>query len=83
MPRVGTKTLLRDLQSLNVRRYVREGARIEVEFWSPLGVQPDTREDRRERFLEEKQAKSFEGKALRDPLLVATEEISVDEEEAN
>ncbi len=83
MPRVGTKALLRDLQALNVRRYVREGSRIEVEFWSPTGVAPLTAEDRRERYLEERQAMAHEGKALRDPLLVATEEISIDDEGAN
>jgi len=82
MPRVSTKALLRDLQALNVRRYVREGSRIEVEFWSPSGVQPLTAEDRRERYLEDRQRKDFE-KNLRDPLFVATEEISVDDEGAN
>lgn len=82
MPRVSTKTLLRDLNALNVRRYVREGTRIEVEFWSPSGA-PSTREDRREKYLEDRQAKSFAGKELRDPLEVATEELSVEDEGTN
>jgi hypothetical protein len=83
MPRVGTQSLLKVLNAAGVRRYVREGARIEVEFWAPGGTQPLTSEDRREKFLEERQQKSFDGKRLRDPLEVATEDLSIDDEGAN
>jgi hypothetical protein len=84
MPRVGTQSLLKVLNAAGVRRYVREGTRIEVEFWAPPGVQVETtREDRREKYLEERQRKDFEGKQLRDPLAVATEDLTIDDEGTN
>jgi hypothetical protein len=78
MPRQSTKSLLKELNTLGVRRYVRDGARIEVEFWAPGGT-PQSADDRREAYLEERQRVSHEGKTLRDPLTVAIENIDVEE----
>jgi hypothetical protein len=80
MPRKGTKSLLNELQASGVRTcsFHPDGKLAEVEFWSPPGV-PSTPEDRRERYLEERQRLAHEGKVARDPLAVAMEPIDVEE----
>jgi hypothetical protein len=86
VPRIGLKTLLRDLNAANVRRYVKNGAVVEVEFWTPADAPRDpnaAREDRREAALEEAQAERMKAKTLRDPLVVATQELSLDDELEN
>lgn len=80
MPRKGTKSLLTELQASGVRTcsFHPDGKVAAVEFWAPAGA-PSTREDRRERYLEERQRLEHEGKVARDPLAVAMEPIEPEE----